>query len=374
MPDNGRHGYTVTYDSDSHWKVLTQMWGSIWPKVLPYCMFNVAMAATIEYLDSNTKYDLAISDKGHTFMNLMVSFLIVSRVTISLGRYNESRSYLGSMFSAARELVQDVVVQSAHNQNEKSKIWRNEVAYKTCLMLRCAMGVIDYTEHYVNVWELEELDDNERAEMTRYIYYNTGYGGNALRWGHGKRTEYEENMRVPIRMAYLLRKELRKQRKMLAKPLLVPQELKLYTSVDQFMTGYYGMRKFMTTPFPFPLVQMARTFLFFYVFTVPFALLSDKSNPAAHCIVIMILTFGFMGLEYVAIELDNPFGDDDNDFDNLGMAQTAFEDTYLSILDVDGPQWTDRLRLKMNPRMNSKKPNGAAYGGYSGGEGAPLLV
>jgi len=114
----------------------------------------------------------------------------------------------------------------------------------------------------------------------------------------------------------------------------------------------------MTTPFPFPLVQMARTFLFFYVFTVPFALLSDKSNAYAHCAIIFVLTFGFMGLETTAIELDNPFGDDENDFDNLGMAQTAFEDTYLSILDVDGPQWTDRLRLRMNPKLNRQMHNG----------------
>ena len=57
---------------------------------------------------------------------------------------------------------------------------------------------------------------------------------------------------------------------------------------------------------------MARTFLFFYVYTVPFALLSDSSNAVAHCIVIFILTYGFMGLEYVSIELDNPFGEDDN--------------------------------------------------------------
>ena len=30
------------------------------------------------------------------------------------------------------------------------------------------------------------------------------------------------------------------------------------------MAGYYGIRKFLTTPVPFPLIQMARTFLFLY--------------------------------------------------------------------------------------------------------------
>ena len=103
----------------------------------------------------------------------------------------------------------------------------------------------------------------------------------------------------------------------------------------------------MTTPFPFPLVQMARTFLFFYVFSFPFALLSDSSSGHVHCIVIFVLTYGFMGLELVSIELEDPFGDDDNDFDNLGMALTAFEDNYLIINDIDGPEYADKLRAKM---------------------------
>jgi|JI8StandDraft_2_1071088.scaffolds.fasta_scaffold323911_1 hypothetical protein len=59
---------------------------------------------------------------------------------------------------------------------------------------------------------------------------------------------------------------------------------------------------------------------FCYCHQVPFALLSDPSIAIVHCIEIFVLTYGFMGLETVSIELDNPFGDDDNDFDNLGMA------------------------------------------------------
>ena len=64
------------------------------------------------------------------------------------------------------------------------------------------------------------------------------------------------------------------------------------------------------------------------------------------------------GLEVVAIELDNPFGDDANDFDNTAMAFTAFEDTYLTLLDVDGHQWTDKLRL----RMFDGRPDGVIPG------------
>lgn len=69
-------------------------------------------------------------------------------------------------------------------------------------------------------------------------------------------------------------------------------------------------------PVPFPLIQMARTLLFLYVFTVPFVMLSDNSSNVAHCFTVFLLTYGFVGLEMVAIELDNPFGHDPNDFNN----------------------------------------------------------
>lgn len=96
---------------------------------------------------------------------------------------------------------------------------------------------------------------------------------------------------------------------------------------------------------------MSRTFLFSYVFTMPFLLLQDdKSSRLAHCFVVFMLTYGFMGLEVVAIELDNPFGSDANDYSSTLLAETCYEDCYLYIRDVDGDEWADKLRLRMRDR------------------------
>lgn len=107
------------------------------------------------------------------------------------------------------------------------------------------------------------------------------------------------------------------------------------------------------------MIQMARTILFIYVFTVPFVLLSDtESGLAAQCAMIFVFTYGFVGLEFIAIELDNPFGTDQNDFDHNAMAMIVFEDTYLCILDMDGPEWTDKLRLRMiDPQQEVTYPS-----------------
>ena len=49
-----------------------------------------------------------------------------------------------------------------------------------------------------------------------------------------------------------------------------------------------------------------------------------------------IISFGFYGLEYVAIELDDPFGDDENDLDVFGMSESVVSDIRLFLIDCDG--------------------------------------
>jgi hypothetical protein len=54
------------------------------------------------------------------------------------------------------------------------------------------------------------------------------------------------------------------------------------------------------------------------------------------------------------MELDDPFGDDPNDFDNLGMAQIVFEDIYISIYKLDGDQAAYQLRRKIVARIKQR--------------------
>jgi predicted membrane chloride channel (bestrophin family) len=293
---------------------------------------------------------VVISPQGHKFITFVVAFLLVNRVNSGLGRYNEARGYLGAMHSMTRELGQQSCVFSLHDTSTKGKEWRSEVLYRLLLLLHTSMAVIDYPETGIPAWDCAPLTGEEKADVERATFNTI----ELQRWAHMPRSEWEESMRVPIRISYLLRKSIHKQKNSLNRPMECTQETILHSSVDKFLLGYYGMRKLLTTPVPFPLVQMARTFLFLYVFSLPFVMWGDESGETAHCISVFLLTYGFMGLETVAIELDNPFGKDANDFDNDGLALACYEDMYLIILDVDGREAADHLRLKMHISNNDE--------------------
>lgn len=125
------------------------------------------------------------------------------------------------------------------------------------------------------------------------------------KWAHGERTMQDENFRAPIVLAYNLRETILQQRngEWLEKRMHVNEELKLLGFVSEYISAFHGLKKLITCPFPFPLVQMTRTFLFFWVFTLPLVLVHAIQQPVQVMIIMCFVTFGFVGLEYVSMEL-----------------------------------------------------------------------
>jgi len=71
----------VIYDEDDHLGVMFQLYGSVWPKVLPWCIAVMTITYLFIYLRNHGIVDLTIADNtGHNFMSILVSFLVVTRV------------------------------------------------------------------------------------------------------------------------------------------------------------------------------------------------------------------------------------------------------------------------------------------------------
>lgn len=68
---------------------------------------------------------------------------------------------------------------------------------------------------------------------------------------------------------------------------------------------------------------MARTILIFWLYTLPFALQHTPYPLWGICVIIFLLTYGFMGLESVCIDMSDPFGDDPTDFDQVNLARVS---------------------------------------------------
>lgn len=344
----------VQYDANSTFRILFQLKGSVWSKVLPYCIANVILMIFIRKLRDYGIADMGMNNQGHTFAGMVVAFLLVSRINTTIKNYGAGRASVGTMYRETRELVYNSMVLSKRGKNndKASKEWRVELAYRAILLLRTAVAAVEYDADKIPSWDVYELSG---AELD--------YCQPSPAWKKYKLTpnnERSDTMKVPHRMAYLLRQTIANQSTRLEDPMHFSKENKMLNSVDTFLTGYYGLRKRMTTPPPFPLVQMTLILVLSYVFTIPFVLLNDRTDVLyEHCIVVFLITFGFLGLEQVAAELDDPFGNDDNDFDVRAFAKVVYEDILILVHDEDGEQYADMLKSKLmacQPKTDAK-PN-----------------
>ena len=103
-------------------------------------------------------------------------------------------------------------------------------------MLRTSMAVIDYPTDNVSPSEVPELQGKELEDIRLNMYLNEDNADLM----HSPRTELDEGMRVPIRLAYLLKKTLNRHKEVLNEEMHPMVYTKLVESIDKFMTGYYG--------------------------------------------------------------------------------------------------------------------------------------
>jgi len=114
-----------------------------------------------------------------------------------------------------------------------------------------------------------------------------------------------------------------------------------------YHAAFYELEGISRTSFPFPLVQMARTILTIWLIFLPLGLCQEKYPLWGICMLVFLLTFGFVGLETVSVEMSDPFGVDDTDFDLFFMAEVTFEDIYIILYNVDGQKAAEELVNKI---------------------------
>ena len=165
------------------------------------------------------------------------------------------------------------------------------------------------------------------------------------------------NLRVPTLLANQLCQTIA------SIPQLDSMQVKQLTDqVELFLEGFHGIRVYLTIPLPFSMIQMARIFLVLYVFTMPFAILSADLKLADFQVVllVMLMTYGFMGLEIVSTNLDDPFGSDPSDLPVIEQMKELMEDVMLMISQVDGLDAAMQLRGRITGKPAPRRSNDPA--------------
>lgn len=339
--------HRVSYTAQNHVQVLFRVYGSAFPQVLPFALWNVLWSLIVHFLKTRNIVDLTFhSSIGHTFMSLLISFLVVARSQIAFQRFMSFRSHLATTYRTCRELAQLTTVYTFEKQSPEAKAWRQEVCFRTIVLLRVTMDALLWSSTEREQWEdeyytyqrdtdsigLEQFNFNETGDVEADIYGKSECNkveGKSNQVSehffqfrgltHGRRSNIDENFRAPITMGHVLRQVIMEHPSALGYKMPVNEYRDLVLLVGQFIEAFHSFRVLIFTPYPFSLMQMTRAFLFLWVYTLPLVLLKEYRLWPSIFIVVLV-TIGFVGIEYVSMALDDPFADETNDVDEHGVS------------------------------------------------------
>ena len=242
--------------------------GSIWPRVLPWCMFNTFIGFVVRYFHrySTQTLDFSFNSSGHAFMGTLISFLVISQSTNAYWGWIGTRQRAKDLMRNFRELIHLALTFTRHDNSHNATRWRFEVSVlitfflrfyskfnfndfqkvsrRAIILLRVIVSVLEYDRKEQNIWQLPELTPQEKKAVLHSV------GG--------------EIERAPVILSLFLRTAIGSHVKYLKNPLDVNEELKCLECTSNIMSSYYQMMMLLNTPFPFPLEQMVSRAIFIF--------------------------------------------------------------------------------------------------------------
>ena len=115
------------YSTKDHVGIIFSANGSIWQFVFPFCLVNSIITVLVIYCRDQDIVDLTFNSQGHQYLSTLVSFLVVTRLSIAYQRFCQIATFLKAMMSISREIVQNTVAVSRFDRGPNAQQWRFEV-------------------------------------------------------------------------------------------------------------------------------------------------------------------------------------------------------------------------------------------------------
>lgn len=98
-----------------------------------------------------------------------------------------------------------------------------------------------------------------------------------------------------------------------------PIMTRCFQELSTGMLAYYQASKVTLVPFPFPFTQMITGLLTIFLFVAPVMVTQFTMSAVMSPLLTFFVVLGFQGMNEIASELENPFGDDANDLPLVHM-------------------------------------------------------
>eukprot|EP00747_Dinoflagellata_sp_TGD_P111835 gnl/TRDRNA2_/TRDRNA2_171316_c3_seq5.p1 gnl/TRDRNA2_/TRDRNA2_171316_c3~~gnl/TRDRNA2_/TRDRNA2_171316_c3_seq5.p1 ORF type:complete len:729 (-),score=139.55 gnl/TRDRNA2_/TRDRNA2_171316_c3_seq5:79-2265(-) len=297
----------ISYDEDWLIKLLLQNTGSI---ILRACVFAVPSAClgvALIFIDDETnegelRTDLGMFQLGNSVLygasTAVMVALIMFRTNKAYARFWEGTGLLHQMRGEWFDTVSNCITFSITARKEKPKEV-NEFRHTIVRLMSLCHGSA-----------LEEIaGDNIKLETVDVF----GLDIDTIRHLKECHEKYKFN-KVEI-MLHLLQSLIVDAHTNNVLKIAPPILSRVFQTISRGFVNLLNAKKITDTQFPFPYAQLIAFLLLLHTILVPCIVTAIVKSKILAFIFIFLPILGLFGLNYVAAELENPFGDDDNDLE-----------------------------------------------------------
>lgn len=388
-------GGIVPYDNGDFLKILFQLNGSIFDNVAVKLFVTVVLsfiAACLQHFlgwftseqefmqsseyfmrmvanstevtgEYNFQYRLpAVETIGFTMSGTSIAFLLVFRSVISYNRFWEGRGHLGAIMADSRDFARQVAFAIDDDKGEGAGKVENikelEVAMNgggTEIGESSDTDFQNYNDKEGVRNITTTMNGYRRLRFMRYLLMfwrllvkhardETGPADILSLHAHFQ-APIPTTITTPVEEQFLVGKKRRPlvivnilshllKQEYQNKKLTYMEYEAMSENLSGLIMGFNGVDKVHNVPIPFPYAQMLVVLLSAYCFLSPFMMVQYFSwftfLPCG------VLTVAFFGINEVAIEIEDPFGDDENDLplDQMGNALKADCEMNLAVAQV----------------------------------------
>eukprot|EP00443_Scrippsiella_acuminata_P007604 CAMPEP_0115322664 /NCGR_PEP_ID=MMETSP0270-20121206/81523_1 /TAXON_ID=71861 /ORGANISM="Scrippsiella trochoidea, Strain CCMP3099" /LENGTH=487 /DNA_ID=CAMNT_0002742645 /DNA_START=17 /DNA_END=1477 /DNA_ORIENTATION=- len=333
----------LTYDQGD-WGVgfIWQLRGSVIPKAACWAIPSAAFAVGIHFL-LHREYGLGftvedrVGDKLNTSQvwtgyNFLIAFLLTFRTGKAYSRWWEGGTLLrqarGEWFNAYSSLI----AFSSNSKKPKDDVLHFQRGLATLFShLFCAsLNTIAQVEEPFDVLDLAPLNENGVEFLS------------------------EQEDKVELLVVWIQRLVVSGlDGGIVAVP--PPVLSRVFQEISRGVVNLNEVRKISEYLFPFPYAQLTTCILLLHTMLAPVAAGMLLDTWYWCCIFTLFSVFAFWSLNYVAAEIECPFGDDDNDLPMVRMS-TYFNRTLLMLL-KDESQVVPLNKEADIERIGKKRPS-----------------
>lgn len=363
----------IVYDNSHQFKIIFKMTGSVLPGCLPVGCFTFSLGlalALYRHFDDkmeSLKNDAApnqaqwiVNSFSIQTIAVVIGYLLVVRTNMALGRWMDGISEIqlmlskwGDAFDALNGFFAGRGATATPEQRERIVNFRIRVAHWFSLMSCLAFATLRMSgegekvsaEEWLDAVPIKEMfGDEATLKKTKSFTTNRSESDQLMKgveaFEKSEKKQAKEKELIQDLALLVLAEPTEEEVRLLkmandkvnticlwiiqsiileirAGTLDTPPPIvsRVFQEVSNGMLGFNQANKVAMVPFPFPFAQMVSLLLVMLYIALPVYIDMFTKNPVVTPIISFLLPVCYCGLNRIAIELEEPFGTDNNDVD-----------------------------------------------------------